>query len=241
MKVLHTLGGRSRVRRLLTLCSTAAASLAMLCMSSTANADIYIDFGSVADVADTYGGAAGIAGTWNAISFPGGGPINESFLGLFDSNGVGSSVDVAVSASILTGTSDFVSPSAGDAALLDDDFYAIGGAAWSVTISGLQNGIYDVYYYAPSHSGVTTGSFQINGSNAIALTGGPAGLDQGVSWERMTGVDLTATDTVTFASTSTGGFRGLSGIQLIRAVPEPTTLPLMILGFVGYLGRRRRG
>ena len=121
------------------------------------NVDFSAHFGGPAA---TFGAAANQVGTWNVVSSAG--PST-----LLDLNGNTSAASIAVTASTFDG---FGGGHSGDLqALLDDNFFASGGQNWSLTISGLSNGLYNFYYYAPSNGSVDTGPFTVNGVRPRAL------------------------------------------------------------------------
>jgi len=133
-----------------------------------------------------------------------------------------------------------------DLTLLIDNFLADSGSSWTATFSGLSNGTCDVYYYAPRHPSVSTGPFAINGTAVTSLPGNLTFLAQGLSYDLLTSVSVTG-GTMTFQSTGSSGYRGLSGVQIIEqyapnVIPEPSTFVIWsLLGFAGIaVGWRRR-
>ena len=116
--------------------------------------------------------------------------------------------------------------------MLDDNFFASGGENWSLTISGLSNGLYNFYYYAPSNGSVDTGPFTVNGVAAASIAGDNSSpLTEGLNWEVVSNVSVT-NGTITVLSTDTAGIRGLAGLQL-AVVPEPSAISLLALGIIG--------
>lgn len=74
--------------------------------------------------------------------------------------------------------------STNDQALVGDWFYAYG--SWSVTLSGLQNGLYDLYVYSGNNPGTSqTGAYSVNGVTEANLIGGNNDnfpLEEGVNY-----------------------------------------------------------
>ena len=98
--------------------------------------------------------------------------------------------------------------------LTADNFYSKNGDSWKVEITGISNGIYDIYYYAPTHSSVSTGSFYINSALQNSISGsGNNELSQGTDWGMLSGVTV-SNSTLTLESNSTSGYRGLAGLQI---------------------------
>ncbi len=102
-----------------------------------------------------------------------------------------------------------------DAKLLNDFFFASNGSAWSADFSGLQNGVYDVYNYAPTNTTVTTGDFSIHGINQDKLSASISTLVQGQSWDVLSGLNVTNGE-INFFSAGTGAdWGGLAGVQIV--------------------------
>ena len=77
-----------------------------------------------------------------------------------------------------------------------------------------QNGIYDIFYYAPAHSSVSTGSFYINSALQNSISGSANNqLSQGTDWGMLSGVTV-SNSTLTLESFSTSSYRGLAGLQI---------------------------
>ena len=161
-----------------------------------------IDFGAASpDVPSGYAGAANQSGTWNKIS-------SNSTNNLVDINNVSTSISLEVTAQFLTGQS------GSGANLTTDNFYSNNGVSWKVEITGFSNGIYDIYYYAPAHSSVSTGSFYINSTLQNSISGSSNNqLSQGTDWEILSGVKV-SNSTLTLESFSTSSYRGLAGLQI---------------------------
>ena len=161
-----------------------------------------IDFGAASpDVPSGYAGAANQSGTWNKIS-------SNSTNNLVDINNVSTSISLEVTAGTLNGN--FGS----GANLTTDNFYSNNGVSWKVEITGFSNGIYDIYYYAPAHSSVSTGSFYINSALQNSISGSSNNqLSQGTDWDILSGVKV-SNSTLTLESFSTSSYRGLAGLQI---------------------------
>ena len=161
-----------------------------------------IDFGAAdPDVPSSYAGAANQSGTWNKIS-------SNSTNNLVEINNVSTSISLEVTAWTLGGSS------GSGANLTADNFYSKNGDSWKVEITGFSNGIYDIYYYAPAHYQVSTGSFYINSALQNSISGsGNNELSQGTDWGMLSGVTV-SNSTLTLESNSTSGYRGLAGLQI---------------------------
>ena len=161
-----------------------------------------IDFGAERpDVPSGYAGAANQSGTWNKIS-------SNSTNNLVDINNVSTSISLEVTAGTLSGST------GSGANLTTDNFYSNNGVSWKVEITGFSNGIYDIYYYAPAHSSVSTGSFYINSSLQNSISGSNNNeLSQGTDWGMLSGVTV-SNSTLTLESYLTSGYRGLAGLQI---------------------------
>lgn len=178
-----------------------------------------------------FGASAGQPGVWNQMTSGG-------LLNLVDLSGAATSAQISVTAGDFTG---FSGDRTGDIGLLlNDNFFSNPGAPWVMTITGLNNGAYDFYYYAPSHQLVDTGAFTVNGLAAPDITGsktGP-GTVQGVDWQVVTGVTVVNGTLSTVWQGGGSQFTGLSGVQLV-ATPEPGTAAVLALG-AGILVLRRK-
>ena len=161
-----------------------------------------IDFGAtMPDVPSGYAGAANQSGTWNKIS-------SNSTNNLVDINNVSTSISLEVTAQHLTGQT------GSGANLTTDNFYSNNGVSWKVEITGFSNGIYDIYYYAPAHSSVSTGSFYINSTLQNSISGSSNNqLSQGTDWGMLSGGTV-SNSTLTLESFSTSSYRGLAGLQI---------------------------
>lgn len=207
---------RNRCRTVPSLCGIAAVSalLGLGCgedsvtptPTPTRTLVFNLDFrGTFTGLPDSYQAASGLTGRW--IDIPPG-----TTNALINALGVTTTVSIT-----LTGRGDTFNPQTTiDSILLRDSVVnntlSFPSVAFSVTMTGLQDGQYDVYYY---FHGATSG-MSMNSTAMTDLSGGSAdalGL-QGTNWNVMTGVTVIGgTLTITDAD---GGMDGLSGIQLVR-------------------------
>lgn len=236
-----------------------AASL--LCATAPISAQIInINFNAAfpnRPVSDSYGGAAGQAGFWNTVSEPG--PVSLKTIG-------GETSDVTLSLSIGThddtnsgmnpvlemrGSTSETHSWAPFYEMLTTHFYAAEAGTganitsyWTLEMNGLANGTYDLYYYAPTNSFISTGNFTANGVSATSIEGGVGSeLIQGVHWDKL---ELEVTDGSLIASTidNPQRYTGLAGIQLVgtslTAVPEPDEIAFLcgVLGLAFLVIRR---
>lgn len=195
--------------------------------------NLNIDFGDDYGVpSSSYGAAAGQTGTWNEI-------LSLGVSNLVDLGGNATSVTLDANADTMSGN--FGSPTTDPGRLRADNFYSANGSSWTILLSNLDNGTYSVYYYAPIHPSVVTGSFTVNGSAVSSIDGSDSdSMNQGTDWQVLTGVAVTD-GTLTLASTSSSSFRGLSGLQLVSSpVPEPFTMGLAGLALAAAARRRLR-
>ena len=209
-------------------------SLSLLAGKAPASMLFNIDFGSANAAPSAALGASALQpGVWNRM-------ISGAPLALVDVSGAATGVVISVPVvGVFTGSS---SGFAGDLGLLmNDNFFSSPGNPWSMTVSGLDNGNYDFYYYAPPNSLVDTGAFTINGISAGNLTGSSTGSGtvEGLDWEKVTNVPVTSgTLTTTWVNAVPSRYTGLSGIQILPA-PEPGTMALLAFG-AASLGLRRK-
>jgi len=206
-------------------------------LGSTAYAEpLNIDFGSVyTGLPTTYGAQASQVGSWNDIISLG------TTSDLLDVSGFTTDVSVTVSADNSNG--DAVPPSINnDRRLLSDNFFSNSSSSWSVEFAGLDAGIYDVYYYAPDNTAVETGAFTVNGTPATHIVGFPgAGFLLFGNYAVVSGVSISESGSLSLvSSTTTAGFSGLSGLQLVPIIPEPSSSALLSIGTISLLGYCRR-
>jgi hypothetical protein len=137
-------------------------------------------------------------------------------------------------------TGGFVGPlpnlSADDQALIGDNFYAI-LTSWTVTLSGLQNGLYNLYVYAPANNVVPTSSYIVNGVTEANLQGQEGltttPLTLGVNYA-IDSVSVTDGSIVINSGGDAGIFSGLAGLQLAPGV-SPVPGPVVGAGLPGLM------
>jgi hypothetical protein len=213
-----------------TLALTGFAASVVLATSPAQAASFNIDFGSYYGTTNnsTFGAAANQPGQWNNITALG------TTSGLKDT----SNVSTSVSLNLVAGSRDIspAAPSSDLQRLVSDGFFSSAGNNWSVSLTGLDNGAYNVFYYGPSHPNVTTGAFTINGTAVASITGdNTTSFVQGTNYGVLNNVSV-SDGTLTLTSTDTTGFRGLSGLQLVGSAPAAVPEPLTILGAVTAAG-----
>lgn len=157
---------------------------------------------------DTFGAASGLTGTWVDV------PCNP--CGTTDAlvNTVGTATTVSIE---LTGQSDAFTPQTTTESILLRDAvlnrFLFPPEAFSATLTGLEDGQYDLYYYYHS----ATSGMTVNGTAMNNLAGGsPDALEeQGTNWDVTRGVTVTG-GTLTITDADGNPDEGLSGIQLVH-------------------------
>jgi len=188
---------------------------------------LYMDIGNAGgSVSSSYGAAYGSPGFWNIIT-------STSTINLLNFAGLATDVDMMISSSgavEMNGQSNGVTEP-GLAQLVSDNFW-VSGVTWTVSLTGLAGSLYDVYVYAPCHSSVYTGDFTVNGTAVSSIPGSVnSTLIEGTNYKRIQNIFVSG-GTMTFSSTSSSGYSGVAGLQIV-AIPEPATA--MILGLGGAL------
>jgi hypothetical protein len=226
----------------------AAFLLIALNLSRAQASWINFDFGSATDTPSaSYGGAASQAGIWNGIS-------GNKSSGILDVSGLATNVSITFSGLISNNVT--ANLAAGDAnTLMEDYFYTqptgapTSGPGWTMNLSGLDDGIYNVYLYKPAQNGRGIGTGTLNGvgfsSTNTAVFSGT--LVQNTNYLLMTSVSVIA-GTLSAHGGASNFYTGLSGMQLVQvsgpsgsAVPGPAAILLLATGMAGLgLSRRRK-
>ena len=184
----------------------------VICQAVCAAFGVNIDFGTQNAVpASTYG-AAGRAGVWTQAGL--------GITPLVDRSGAAIATTVEVQSGSGLGFTG-VGGTTDDQLLLNDNFFSSGGAQWTVILSGLTQGSYSLWLYAPANSIVSTGAMTIDGGGGV--TSDSTGLPGGVSTlilntsarNYVVGVN-SSTLTIKGASAT---FSGLAGLQIERFCP----------------------
>jgi hypothetical protein len=194
---------------------------------------INIDFWNARGTpSSAFGGAAGQPGTWASITSTG---ITSNLPGL-DGSPTDVSLSLASPGALSMGTG---GTSGALGALLDDNFFTSVGnsSGWTVTLSGIDPGTYDVYVYAPANTSVSTGAYTINGVPMPSLPGADplTSFVLGTNYDVLSGLSVSG-GTITLSS-SDPWYVGLSGIQVV--IPEPGTALLLAAGLAVLAVRRR--
>jgi hypothetical protein len=213
------------------ICAVLLFSGATLAPAASFNIDFGFPNGSTdGPPASVFGASADQPGAWNQMK-------SGSLLNLVDLSGTATGTQIAVTADAFNGV--FAPGRTGDLGLLMNDYF-YSQTSWVMTITGLANGTYDLYYYAPSHLAVDTGAFAVNGLAAPNVTGSSTGSGdvQGLDWQVVTGVTVTDGTLSAISQTGPNLFVGLSGVQIV-AIPEPGSAALLAFG-AGILWLRRK-
>ncbi len=210
------------MKKIFALCLVFAAAVFL---GTAAHAeDFNIDFSDYrGGVADSVVGAADQYGVWNSTS---------GYSGDFvDINGNATDVSYSLTAGNASWGYN------GGNSLVDDSFYASEGNNWSLTLSGLDEGTYDIYYYAPSSSFLATGTFTLNGQAMDSIAGDTYSgtFLQGTHYDIAESISVGSDGMMAFNSTSTSSYRGLAGLQVVSAAtvpvaPEPVSSVLFVVG-----------
>jgi hypothetical protein len=203
-----------------------AAFFCLMLMAGHAAAEaLNVDFGDQGSATELLGpgfaGAAGQAGAWNTITAAGPTPL----AGLD-----GLPTDVVLT---LAPDEPVLNPDGSSAALTGDlkllmaDFFFenASDAFWSVTLTGIDPGLYDLYVYAPANlsSLIATGTFTINGVSMNDLPGSAnSAFLLGTNYAVLSGLAV-QNGTLTLQSTEASTrYLGLSGLQLVPVTAVPS-------------------
>jgi hypothetical protein len=211
-----------------------------------------IDFGTITggNLPNTYGARAGQIGDWNQI--PG---INGIYV-LSDLSGTTTGATLTLGGTEGSESGGGTEPSwpQEDKGLFGDAFQAninhpnpaFRSGLWSISISGLSDGDYDIWVYASARDDfIATGPYSINGAAQPELLGGGnslLGRDFWVAETVVVGGLLVLDQTAMSSRVSFGtNWAGVAGLQIV-AIPIPAALPLFAAG-IGLLGfiRREKG
>jgi hypothetical protein len=181
-------------------------SLAPAAAAENLNVDLGTHWGTPSG---SFGAASGQSGTWNQVGLAGS-------AGLLDVTGAATPVAMSVSALADTG---WTGTGSDDSRLLvEDNIWIGGGGSWSVTLSGLANGAYDLYLYAPAHPTVSSGELSIGAVWHGDIPGTWSGsFVEGTNTLR---VSLLVTDGQIVIASSFATTLGLAGLQLVEVAYE---------------------
>ena len=210
-------------------CFAVFFAVCVFAIHTTCADGVYVDFGNVLPgLPSSYGGAAQVPGTWNAIATTG------TTAGLVGTSGSATSVFLTLQAESASGTTG-IDNGYPDGRLLGDNFYSSDGMNWSITVGGLPDGRYDVYYFQPAYELVSTGEFTVGDRRAEPLTSHGLTLVSGVTWDAVRDVQVVGGE-LSIVSASIAGYRGLAGLQIV-AVPEPSVFGVFAVGLLALMWR----
>lgn len=225
--------------------------MAMACLVLAAEADVLVDFGTVAKRHAVDGVGANVADSngnyWSHIT--GAADNNTNLLST-----AGTASGIGLEVSNFTGPGDYNGGASPDAGLndglfaytdvTDDALFFVDSLAPTVTLSGLDSGkTYNlVFHGARVTSSVRTTTYATFGTNITLQTSGADVGGAGVNWnddtvariEGITGVESTVINL-----SATGGFGYINAME-IEVIPEPATLGLVMGVGCGILFVRRR-
>jgi hypothetical protein len=222
------------MRKIFTLCMIIAVTVFFGTAIAQAE-DLNIDFGSAYGLVDSsFAGAANQAGVWNST--------NSSSGTFVDLSGGATDVSYSLSgyanANYSYGGS---TPGYDDEDYLLNDYFYSYNNSWTLTLSGLDAGVYDITYYSGSLNNVPTGDLTINGIAAANVIGGfydGTPLAEGTHWGVARQVAVGSDGLLTMTSGGTNTFEGLAGMQ-VAVAPEPVSSVLFVVGGT-VLGFRKR-
>ncbi|MCP3892798.1 MAG: PEP-CTERM sorting domain-containing protein [Desulfobulbaceae bacterium] len=218
------------------------ATCLLLVVNSAHALPLNLDFGTSGGPPSAgFGAASGQTGTWNNIT------QFSTISGIVDIYSNTTSVAVSITANQMDGSTSLPDGNAND--LMEDNFFSYSPNSWSISITGLTNGMYDVYLYEPHNSRIGTGSGSLNGNAFTNINGnfGSGSFVQGSNYYLFSNVAVTG-GTLTATGSQTIGYSGLSGMQIVSdqqgpgpaPVPEPATMFLFGTGLAGLIGSRLR-
>ena len=183
--------------------TTAVAGLAGIQLVPFESAGFNVDFDTYGVPGAGYGAASGQTGTWNPV-------LGGGFSSLVDLSGAATVAQVFLFGA--GGSGNGVTPTNDDERLLNDNF-SFNSTTWHVGFSGLLDGAYLAYLYAPSHPALPTGSMTVGGTTVASIPGDPGStLIEGMSWVK---VPVTVTGGTLDIFGPGSSITGLSGIQLV--------------------------
>jgi hypothetical protein len=219
--------------------TTVLAALCGMARADTPSDIVYIDFGGHWSVPSSYGAAYGTAGSWNTITA-------ASTLNLTNHAGLATAVDLQISSSGTLNLDGWTTAVTQDGLkqLVGDNFYVNPSASWTVSLSSLSSGTYDVYVYAPANLNIEgTRNFTVNGTAVSSIRGSTNNsLIEGVNYAKVQNITVSS-GILTLNSPADGSNSGgLAGIQVVQisAIPEPSTYAMIGAGALGLLAMRRR-
>lgn len=180
-----------------------------LALAGSASAQaLNIDFGrATAPPSATFGGAANSPGQWHRV-----GNLGQTVLVAERRH---PDISLTLAADNIDGNA--TAPDTDLGLLAGDCFFSAQASSWSVSISGLKKGLYDVYVYAATNSLVPTGDFTVNG--VFVPSFGPATgstMNLGIDYQVVHSVPVPEKgDTILLQTVNISGFGGLSGMQFV--------------------------
>jgi hypothetical protein len=205
--------------RQLALPRTLLLAAILVLPSAASAAPIYIDYlttGGNGPPSSSFGAAFGVPGQWNDLDFS---EVNSPVFDIF-----GAATGVTVTNSAGGQAVDHPSTSGDVASLLDDGLDS--GNQFTITISGLPAGQYDIYTYSwhPSDAGDQTATtITVNGMSPqlVERAGGFTGFALGETHALHT-VSIGAGQDIVILAEASGDIPAaiLNGLQI---VPEPST------------------